>query len=146
MILVAFGEQSGGRRVFIKDGQDLSSAMKESGKFKNLSLKKPKPDKHKDEFTNLEEVADKFNINSDIDLEIRAKELFEKIGYGDKPQIVSKEEFEKATKESKFGKLERGYRAETEEQALNNIEQYKNGELFIGTGRVWGARNILWLW
>ena len=26
----------GGRRIFIKDGQDLASAMKESGKFKNL--------------------------------------------------------------------------------------------------------------
>lgn len=25
----------GGRRIFIKDGQDLASAMKESGKFKS---------------------------------------------------------------------------------------------------------------
>lgn len=29
------GEQYGGRRIFIKDGQDLASAMKESGKFGN---------------------------------------------------------------------------------------------------------------
>ena len=27
----------GGRRVFIKEGQDLASAMKESGKFKSSS-------------------------------------------------------------------------------------------------------------
>ena len=27
----------GGRRIFIKDGQDLASAMKESGKFNNKS-------------------------------------------------------------------------------------------------------------
>ena len=27
----------GGRRVFIKDGQDLSSAMKESGKFSRVA-------------------------------------------------------------------------------------------------------------
>jgi len=29
-----------GRRIFIKDGQDLTSAMKESGKFRELSLPK----------------------------------------------------------------------------------------------------------
>lgn len=30
----------GGRRIFIKDGQDLTSAMKESGKFKNQKNEK----------------------------------------------------------------------------------------------------------
>ena len=29
----------GGRRIFIKEGQDLASAMKESGKFKNNQAK-----------------------------------------------------------------------------------------------------------
>ena len=29
----------GGRRIFIKDGQDLASAMKESGKFELLPKK-----------------------------------------------------------------------------------------------------------
>ena len=29
----------GGRRIFIKDGQDLASAMKESGKFENKQVK-----------------------------------------------------------------------------------------------------------
>lgn len=33
----------GGRRVFIKDGQDLASAMRESGKFKNDKKKDDKP-------------------------------------------------------------------------------------------------------
>jgi hypothetical protein len=32
----------GGRRVFIKDGQDLATAMKESGKFKNAKKEKYK--------------------------------------------------------------------------------------------------------
>ena len=29
----------GGRRIFIKEGQDLASAMKESGKFENKQSK-----------------------------------------------------------------------------------------------------------
>lgn len=32
----------GGRRIFIKDGQDLATAMKESGKFKTLEVEKIK--------------------------------------------------------------------------------------------------------
>ncbi len=40
----------GGRRIFIKDGQELGDAMKESGKFKNLA----KTEKPKSEFGNRE--------------------------------------------------------------------------------------------
>lgn len=36
-----------GRRIFIKEGQSLSSAMKESGKFKNLKSKNTERDKKK---------------------------------------------------------------------------------------------------
>ena len=35
----------GGRRVFIKDGEDLSTAMKNSGKFKNTKTSKGKSEK-----------------------------------------------------------------------------------------------------
>jgi len=44
----------GGRRIFIKEGQDLSSAMKESGKFKNKK-KKSEEDKMKEKYMKISE-------------------------------------------------------------------------------------------
>ena len=35
----------GGRRIFIKDGEDLATAMKNSGKFKKNEIKNEKDDK-----------------------------------------------------------------------------------------------------
>ena len=57
----------GGRRVFIKEGQDLASAMKESGKFKSASKGTAKK-----EMTKEEKVLEDFK-NSD-----GSKENFEK--------------------------------------------------------------------
>ena len=67
----------GGRRIFIKDGQDLASAMKESGKFKNKTdeqIKKvEKLENKKDELENkinnlnYEELNEIFNKTQDPD-------------------------------------------------------------------------------
>ena len=68
----------GGRRIFIKDGQDLASAMKESGKF-NKGLSK-------------EEKAEKSVL-----LKQRREELRKKINKGG----LSKEEYDKTKEEIK---------------------------------------------
>ena len=47
----------GGRRIFIKDGQDLASAMKESGKFKKSE--KVKTEIEEQGKSNRQEVSDK---------------------------------------------------------------------------------------
>lgn len=47
----------GGRRIFIKDGEDLETAMKNSGKFKNL--KKVKTEITEEGKSNRQEVSDK---------------------------------------------------------------------------------------
>ena len=39
----------GGRRIFIKDGEDLSTAMKNSGKFKSKKDDTSKKDEHEEE-------------------------------------------------------------------------------------------------
>lgn len=63
----------GGRRIFIRDGQDLASAMRESGKFKNVKIKEGNP---------INEMIQKSGINvggklREVDEE--AKSRFDKI-------------------------------------------------------------------
>lgn len=69
----------GGRRIFIKDGQDLASAMKESGKFNKKSLSK-------------EEKAEKSVL-----LKEERENLREKLNKGGLP----KEEYDKISKKIK---------------------------------------------
>ena len=67
----------GGRRIFIKEGQDLASAMKESGKFKDKTdeqiKKAEKLENKKDELENkinnlnYEELNEIFNKTQDPD-------------------------------------------------------------------------------
>ena len=54
----------GGRRIFIKEGEDLTTAMKNSGKFgKKEEQKTPKT------LNNKQNLVDYFKIQTDIDLE-----------------------------------------------------------------------------
>lgn len=46
----------GGRRIFIKEGQDLASAMKESGKFKTAEKKKQSQNKEDERKNKIEEL------------------------------------------------------------------------------------------
>ena len=68
----------GGRRVFIKDGQDLASAMIESGKFKNLRSDYRKAKK---EDTKVKEEEDKkrLEIAKDIAKEIYGKNMSDEL-------------------------------------------------------------------
>ena len=54
----------GGRRVFIKDGQDLASAMKESGKFNNQKQQELK--KAKEKMEELERELDEYEDDPDM--------------------------------------------------------------------------------
>lgn len=73
----------GGRRIFIKEGQDLASAMKESGKFPNKqgkeeTLKKELQDIQDDTIKEYEdEVFDVFNLEQYSAEEIRKSKLFD---------------------------------------------------------------------
>lgn len=60
----------GGRRIFIKDGQDLSSAMKESGKFKE---KEEKMDISK-QLNNRKKLVDYILMQTNINLDDVATE------------------------------------------------------------------------
>lgn len=69
----------GGRRVFIKNGQSLEEAMKESGKFKSNKTKKDIANMNPEEFMKEAELEKKVLIE---------KEKFKK---GQKPEIDKKE-------------------------------------------------------
>lgn len=104
----------GGRRIFIRNGQDLSSAMKESGKFNNSSNKtfERKYDSVEDRYNKDEDFRDMLKeehektlkatrgeINSYFDLEYRDKEIGSKDDLykmiNDNYYNVGKEDFDK---------------------------------------------------
>lgn len=78
-----------GRRVFIKDGQNLSDAMKKSGKFKVK--------RKKDDIDKYEESKEKFDKYKK-DMQTARTKFYEELGYDGKPEVVSEEEFEKMSK------------------------------------------------
>lgn len=126
----------GGRRVFIKTGQSLTDAMKKSGKFK---VKRKEDNKYNDSYESVEKATETYDLDSTATIDKRAKEFYDKIGYGEKPSKVSEAEFEKLAKESKYGVLERGYRGSSEEQIQDYMNQFKDGDLYIGMQRGFGA-------
>lgn len=104
----------GGRRIFIRKGQDLSSAMRESGKFNNSSNKtfERKYDSVEDRYNKDEDFRDMLKeehektlkatrgeINSYFDLEDRDKEIGSKDDLykmiNDNYYNVGKEDFDK---------------------------------------------------
>lgn len=68
-----------GRRVFIKDGQDLSTAMRESGKFKTAKVKKSN-EKIKKEIDDLNTIQnDGFDYGEDNDNNFTLDDNIDKI-------------------------------------------------------------------
>lgn len=71
----------GGRRIFIKDGEDLSTAMKKSGKFKTKSNSKKsedKPDKKKEENKSENKSEKKNSELTDEERKAKIEELEQK--------------------------------------------------------------------
>lgn len=95
----------GGRRIFIKEGQDLASAMKESGKFSNKqgreeTLKKELQNIQDDTIKEYEdEMFDVFNLEQYSAEEIRKNKLFDsgieenisKVAFGKDYEITTQE-------------------------------------------------------
>lgn len=132
----------GGRRVFIKDGQDLASAMKESGKFPNQkSRENSKEVEPLDTFEkqldyivkNQDKLNDIVENSNNVDKEI-CLYLQEERGFNKKPMTLMTKEFD-SLPESEYIKVYRGYH-DGELSADKYIEQFKNGENSYGTGEV----------
>lgn len=66
----------GGRRIFIKDGEDLETAMKKSGKFgkKEIEEKSEANDKTPKELNNRKNLVEYLKEQADIDLDEAATE------------------------------------------------------------------------
>ena len=122
----------GGRRVFIKEGQDLASAMKESGKFKSASkgtAKKPMTE---------EEKAKKINETMDRRSEVidrLDKETYGLDNYDRYNLAVSKLENTEGMRPTERQywagikeRYEKGQKANSDREALRNTEK-EYGEL-----------------
>lgn len=125
----------GGRRIFIKDGQDLSSAMKESEKF-NKSKKKVKDLKTlNDQIKYIQDNQDKlYNIveNSDnYDKELCIA-FQERNAFNDKPTVLNSKDFDNLS-DSDYIKVYRGYH-DSQKTAEEYIEQFKYGKNEYGNG------------
>lgn len=148
----------GGRRIFIKDGQDLETAMKESGKFENKNANKKEQfdklseydkrelynklsDEEKTKYDNLKKEIRQAYRDNDQELvnklkEERTKILMDKMeDKPEKPKTSSKQE-EKSKTESKY----KEWGSEEKEKLLENIDYYINdlGE----DGRIDGNKSF----
>ena len=128
----------GGRRVFIKNGQNLSDAMKESGKFKKTNDSKAKS------LTTLDEQIDYIKQNEDKLYNIVEnsnnydKELClffqERNNFNDKPNVLNGNDFDNLSNDD-YIKVYRGYH-DSEKTAEEYIEQFKKGKNEYGTGGI----------
>jgi hypothetical protein len=88
----------GGRRIFIKDGEDLETAMNKSGKFSEKEINKNEDNKYKDRFstgTNEQLKQAKKNLEFNIERlenQIKSQEEWNKIATG---QLNEQLEFNK---------------------------------------------------
>lgn len=93
----------GGRRVFIKDGEDLSSAMKRSGKFKNNSADYGKQIRNK-----IKELDDSKYEDGTYDIDTK-----ESVEFNDGYQATFQQLNDKYTDEE-FGELVQKYSNKTD--------------------------------
>ena len=123
----------GGRKVFIKTGQNLADAMRESGKFK-----KQKPEslntfekqieyikEHQDELYNIIETSE--NIDKELCLKFQERNQFNA-----KPAVLNSEEFEKLSSKD-YIKVYRGYH-DGRKSADEYIKDFKYSKNSYGTG------------
>ena len=104
----------GGRRIFIKEGQDLASAMKESGKFKKKKEEKKLNDDKKGAIQNINKI-DGFEVKEYIG------KYDEVVGHTVKVK-------------TKEGQITLGIRETKEDVFLNNIVTQSGGNRFAEKG------------
>ena len=137
-----------GRRVFIKEGQSLSDAMKNSGKFK--TQKNDKQSKLKKQFNKNDKNEKKQEIRKPEDITVEElkqiqeianikdedgfkqgieKAVFDKYKMNEKHPIkVSEEEFEK----DKGKTIYRGIGANSKEDATKYMKDFTDGDIYTG--------------
>ncbi len=119
----------GGRRIFIKEGQNLVSAMKKSGKF--LTSKKTSK-----ALKNFEEQLEYIKENQDVLHGLDYKKVIEKLGerngFNEKPKILNGKEYEKLSSKD-YIKVFRGYH-DSGKKADEYIKQFKYGKNEYGNG------------
>lgn len=135
MVKLDFGDLDGvwrtigGRRVFIREGESLSSAMKRSGKFKGLTKKGMETvAKNKEK---AEEASDKLSEKEKLD-----KELEEKYGHSfpyHKETIEEKKYKEEVAKHFKDKDMKEEIRKAKEEGQKRYKEELKEKEQKNGT-------------
>lgn len=83
----------------------------------------------------------KYNNYSDKGQAI-ANDFYNKLGYGDKPEVISKEAYQKELKNNKLGEICRGIEAD-DTRMESYMKQYKEGELHTsGSGSSAFGRGI----
>lgn len=120
----------GGRRIFIKDGEDLETAMKKSGKFKKSEIKDKDDDKNKDNEEKIKKLQEEYDsIKSMFDP--RKAELRDKINAlkeGKNLDDYKKEQKDKETKQKEDYLKEKQQRLSEEKEATRkeNEKKYKD--------------------
>ena len=116
----------GGRRIFIKDGEDLATAMKNSGKFGNKTT-----NKDNDLYKNV--VQGKEIEDEDL---IDVNEIIKKQGFDGKPILIKDEkEFEKMLNDDTVG-MYRGVRGDTKKQIDKYSDMLRNGEFVTNSDNL----------
>ena len=136
-----------GRKVFIKKGQNLSDAMRESGKFENSPLAKYRTAIDEDKDLNYKQIYDDYVAwynKQDKDTIKTVMDKFdeycnddnfsnnpignylnEKTGYDSKPELISEDEFLNSNEKNR---IYRGVRTQ------KYVDEFKNGDYFAGQG------------
>ncbi len=143
-----------GRRIFIKEGQSLTDAMRESGKFENNRSKEIQ-EKLKQQFSKneklkrkpLETFEDKLDyIDKNQDKLYKIIEESNKVdkdlcialqednGFNDLPQILNSKDFDKLSNKD-YIKVYRGFH-DGKKTADEYIEQFKKGKNEYGDGDI----------
>lgn len=143
-----------GRRIFIKDGQSLTDAMKESGKFtsnrnkeiqeklrqqfnKNEKVKRKSLETFEDKLEYIDKNQDKLykiieeSEKVDKDLCIA---LQEDIGFNNPPQLLSSKDFDELS-DKDYIKVYRGFH-DGKKTSDEYIEQFKKGKNEYGDGET----------
>ena len=123
-----------GRKVFIKDGQSLSDAMKNSGKFEKKEDVKAKIKKQFDEKNEKELYKNVVQGKVIEDEELMdVNEIIKRQGFDGKPIVIKDEkEFEKMVKNDTAG-MYRGIRGETKEQVAKYKKMLREGEFITNS-------------
>lgn len=146
----------GGRRIFIKNGKDLATAMKESGKFSNNKIEKIHQtailmDSKGNEYKIDEEQLRKFVTDKNLDISNWKKcdsnlqeEYSKQIGYSSPMQEISKKEYDKY----KSIELSRVVTGKNKSESDNIVINSKAGEIqysaerrsYYGKGLYYGTK------